>query len=179
MNYNMRRIFICGVHGVGKSDYTKNSKVLQRYTKYTCSELIKNYSGLEFKNKKITNVNRNQNILLNAVNHYVHEVFVLLDGRIVLFNKNNEIEIVEPSIFEDLRVEHIILLKANPKIIYERLLKRDGNTWLTLELIEQAQKTEEEKVIEYSNSLDISYEIYEWNQMTNQWENNQKDARSV
>lgn len=165
MIYSAKKIFVCGIHGVGKTSFIKNSDSLQAYTKYTCSELIKNYSGQEFKFKKIDNLSNNQDILLDAVNYYVNEEMVLLDGHVVLFNKEKKIEIIDISIFKCLSIEYIIFLQADPKIIFERLVKRDGGTWLTLDLIEEAQNIEREKVIEYSKSLKINCDIYTWDQL--------------
>ncbi|MDD2447959.1 MAG: AAA family ATPase [Tissierellia bacterium] len=169
MSFKFKRIFVCGIHGVGKSTYIEKSKKLGEYSIYVCSDLIKKYSGLQFNEKKIINAIENQDILLKAVNYFVYEEFVLFDGHIILFNKNNDIDIVDISVLKDLNIEYIIFLKANHQVIYERLIKRDGGTWLTPNLIDQAQKIEMEKVIEYSQTMGISYEVIEWDDLADEW----------
>ncbi|MGY3750759.1 AAA family ATPase [Vagococcus acidifermentans] len=166
----MKAILICGIHGVGKSSFIKNNAQFNSYAKYSCSQLIKNYSGLEFKDKKTTNVDGNQNILLKAVQYFVKEKHVLYDGHITLFNKNRSIETIDPSVFKSLNIEHFIMLKAPPTVIYERILKRDGTTWLTIDIIEKAQENEEKKVVEYSKKMDVTYEIFCWNEQLSDWE---------
>lgn len=144
---------------MGKSSFIQDNKIFQDYAKYSCSQLIKDYSGLEFKDKKISNVDGNQNILLKAVNHFVKDERVLYDGHITLFNKNRNIDVIELSVFESLNIDHFILLKSCPSVIRERLLKRDGSTWLTEKMIERAQTIEENKVLEYSKKLNVTNDI--------------------
>ena len=79
---SLNRIFVCGVHGVGKSTFIKNYEPFHNYAKYTCSDLIKKYSGLVFKDKQIDNIENNQEMLLKATDYFVNEELVLFDGHI-------------------------------------------------------------------------------------------------
>ena len=154
---SLNRIFVCGVHGVGKSTFIKNYEPFHNYAKYTCSDLIKKYSGLVFKDKQIDNIENNQEMLLKATDYFVNEELVLFDGHITLFNRSRNMEFVDSNILKSMN-------------IYERLVERDKYTWITPELIEEAQDKEEAKAIEYSNKLAAKYEIFLWDESREIWE---------
>lgn len=167
---SLNRIFVCGVHGVGKSTFIKNYEPFNNYAKYTCSDLIKKYSGLVFKDKQIDNIENNQEMLLKATDYFVNEELVLFDGHITLFNRSRNMEFVDSNILKSMNIKHFLFLKASPEIIYERLVERDKYTWITPELIEEAQDKEEAKAIEYSNKLAAKYEIFLWDESREIWE---------
>jgi len=175
MDKKYKKIFVCGVHGVGKSTFLREFAETQEHSVYECSQLIKKYSGLEFKEKQIDNIQGNQSILLSAVNHFVKEENVVFDGHIVLFTKDKEIQIVDSNVISDLQVEKIIFLKASPDLILSRIRKRDSKTWLTADFIEEAQKIELDKVIEYSERLEIDYTVYEWCPIVDGWNKKKSD----
>lgn len=54
-----KRIFVCGVHGVGKTQFIKKFKDFTSYSIYSCSKLIKDFSGLQFKDKRISDIDGN------------------------------------------------------------------------------------------------------------------------
>ncbi|TBH17995.1 AAA family ATPase [Enterococcus faecalis] len=165
---SLNRIFVCGVHGVGKSTFIKNYEPFHNYAKYTCSDLIKKYSGLVFKDKQIDNIENNQEMLLKATDYFVNEELVLFDGHITLFNRSRNMEFVDSNILKSMNIKHFLFLKASPEIIYERLVERDKYTWITPELIEEAQDKEEAKAI--SNKLAAKYEIFLWDESREIWE---------
>lgn len=167
---SLNRIFVCGVHGVGKSTFIKNYEPFHNYAKYTCSDLIKKYSGLVFKDKQIDNIENNQEMLLKATDYFVNEELVLFDGHITLFNRSRNMEFVDSNILKSMNIKHFLFLKASPEIIYERLVERDKYTQITPELIEEAQDKEEAKAIEYSNKLAAKYEIFLWDESREIWE---------
>ncbi len=123
----MSVIFICGVHGVGKSYLcTAVSNVLGIPHKIA-SELIKsrNISAVSA-NKIVTDVKGNQYLLLHAVNEELAKSNkIILDGHVTLKTKEG-IECIPLSVFESLPLLVCIMISKPPELIYEQILKRDG-----------------------------------------------------
>lgn len=86
-------IFISGIHGVGKN-YIAN--ILKKYSKinvYSASDLIKKYSEMDTDiNKKVFNIESNQQNLISSINIFVKDELFILLGHFCLFDKHYRIK---------------------------------------------------------------------------------------
>lgn len=62
-------IFVGGIHGVGKIYFCEQIKKSLGFDYYTASQLIERQRGVQFDiDKKVTNINSNQVLLIEALN---------------------------------------------------------------------------------------------------------------
>ncbi len=146
-------IFVGGVHGVGKSTYCKTFFTPKGYTCVTASTLIKEASSTSInQSKKVNDIDRNQQILINAIENKLNKNNALvIDGHFTLINKQNEVTLIDKEVFFHMKLTRILVLKASPKLVMERLNMRDGSIW-TLDFIKQFQIKEiahAEKIASY------------------------------
>jgi len=116
-------IFIGGVHGVGKTTLCKSVSSEFNIKHYSASELIKKYSNIKFEpNARVKNINRNQDMLIQAINTYleINKIYIL-DGHFCLLNQASEITKIPLATFTQMAPSAIILLHNNPNDIYSRL----------------------------------------------------------
>ena len=151
-------IFIGGIHGVGKSTLcTKISDFLD-IESYSASKLIKSVSNLEFpSDKKIKGINKNQDLLITAVEEYINpDNYCLLDGHFCLLNQNGEVSDIPLTTFTNLSPAAIIVLTNEPNIIYNQIKDRDGNE-MNIENITSFQDRELEHSKLVSQTLNIPW----------------------
>ncbi|MFZ8169478.1 ATP-binding protein [Alteromonas macleodii] len=125
----MRRklIFIGGIHGVGKSTLCNKLISQLKIPHYSASELITRAQlGLFTKNKTVTNVTKNQDVLLVALNKFVDEHCLLLDGHFALFDANQEVQLVPLETFASIEPIAMCVLTCNIELALERIAARDG-----------------------------------------------------
>ena len=151
-----RIILFSGVHGVGKSYFSKN--VLKNNSLYvvTASDLIKKYKKADDAGyKKVLNINANQQILLHALQREMelHETIVL-DGHLTLIDADNQIQRIPQTFIRAVPVDGIVLLQDNPENIIRRQKKRD-NVALKEEVLKKMQKEE----VDYCQLLYENYDI--------------------
>lgn len=141
-----RRIILSGVHGVGKGYFISHQLAdVENLSAITASQLISSVHNPEDAgNKRVKDVKNNQAILLNGLKKLWtnHDGTFLLDGHIVILDSNDRIQRIPISFFEDGMFDTLILLQDNPRLIYDRLIKRDGFSKLSLELISDIQRQE-------------------------------------
>lgn len=119
-------IFLSGIHGVGKGYISKQIEKEINIPIYEASKLICLIGGLINKDKKVKNVNNNQNLLVNSINTLVeHDIFIL-DGHTCLINRENLIESIDINLFRKINVIGVILVYDDVNIISQRLYDRDG-----------------------------------------------------
>lgn len=121
-------IFISGIHGVGKSYFCKKLKEITGVESYTSSSLIEQRKKVSFSvDKKIIDINDNQNYLLLAVEELkTKNSFFVLDGHFCLLDIEGNITRIPEQTFIDLKPEAIVLLTEKEEIIAERRMYRDG-----------------------------------------------------
>ena len=153
-------IFICGVHGVGKSYFCEKLKEMTGIETYTSSRLIEQKKKVSFAvDKKIINIDNNQNYLLAAVEELKEkDSFFLLDGHFCLLNKEGTITKIPEKIFMDLRPEAIVLLTEKVEIIAQRRMTRDGIE-IDLEQIHRFQEAETAYAKEIAEKLGVPLKI--------------------
>jgi adenylate kinase len=151
-------IFIGGIHGVGKSTLCVKISNLMKIESYSASSLIKSVSDLNFpSDKKIKGINRNQNLLISAIDKYIDpNRYCLLDGHFCLLNQNGEVTNVPIATFANLSPAAILVLTNDPKIIYSQIKDRDNNE-MEIENISSFQEKELEQSKLVSQFLNIPW----------------------
>lgn len=139
MNRNI--IFVSGIHGVGKTTFVKRLSNILGKTYYSSSDLIKKQNAaLDFPDKKISDIKKNQDTLFEAINNFVKEDSFILDGHFVLLDsKGLPINIPEKT-FTNLSPRQLILLTLDVELIHQRLKVR-GNI-IDPETLNKLQKRE-------------------------------------
>lgn len=121
-------IFVGGIHGVGKTTFCNKVKNVLDIETYSASTLIEQEKNISFsKDKLATNINDNQDYLLNAIRKMdCDRKTFILDGHFCLLNKNGAVTRVDVNTFIKLRPIAIIVLTDNPSEIALRRKERDG-----------------------------------------------------
>ncbi|MCV6623477.1 MAG: ATP-binding protein, partial [Cellvibrionaceae bacterium] len=102
--------FVAGIHGVGKSTLCRKISERHSLPHYSASELIKRVRSGTYSTEKLAqNVGRNQDFLITAINEFVGEQAIILDGHFCLFNKDREVEKIPSQTFTDLSPRAVIL----------------------------------------------------------------------
>lgn len=136
-------IFIAGIHGVGKTTFSNKLKTIINYPHYSASDLIKAFnSTLFFGNKRVSDVESNQHVLINSIEQNITEDCFILDGHFTLIKEDKSIENIPIQTFEKLNITKTILLLDQPNIIYDRINNREKKQLLSIEEIEKMQKEE-------------------------------------
>lgn len=158
----MSYIFISGIHGVGKTTLTNRLKEVMDIDAYSVSDLIrKSGSELSKINKKTQNIEGNQNLWKKELRKIpVSNTFIFLDGHFSLLDKYGNIVEIPFSTFEDTDMKKIILLVQFPKVLKERIEKRDGS-YMNIEKITQFQNSEICRAKIYSAQKNIPLFIFD------------------
>lgn len=147
-------ILLSGIHGVGKGFISRQIEKKINIPIYEASKLIRTNGGLINKNKKVNNVNSNQDLLVNSINNLVDYDLFILDGHTCLINNENHVELIDIDIFRRINVIGIVLVYDDVNIISERLDKRD-NTHFDKLLLDDLQKAEVLNTEKLSKELSI------------------------
>lgn len=150
-------IFICGIHGVGKSTLCQQIKDALSINFFSASSLIKEYNDyLISKNKIVGDINKNQEVLIQAVlqKKQNYNNFIL-DGHVTLLTDSG-IEKIPLSVFENLQISICICITNAEDIIYQRRVKRDNLT-ISKEIIKNHQLQETSYAKEIANHLKIPF----------------------
>ena len=117
------RIFIGGVHGVGKGILCKQI-VNSLFGEYVSASRLLRWNT---KAKQVRNISFNQKILADLLQkHTQNDSSYIIDGHFALWNEINECKPVPIETFIDLKLNAIILVTCSEKIILERFTNRDG-----------------------------------------------------
>lgn len=127
----MGTIFLAGVYGVGKSTIGKKLNSLTHIPFYSASDLISEINGETYgANKVVKDRNNNQKILSKAVQKKLNsDSRILLAGHFCIFDKECNIDILPISVFKQLTIEKIILLKAEYTTIFNHIANRDSKEY--------------------------------------------------
>lgn len=151
-----KRIFVAGIHGVGKTTYCNNLENRLNIKAYSSSDLIYNFRSKSTKNKKVEDVKKNQDILIESIRDIGIDHFIL-DGHFILINKYNNFSNVPTSTFEKLNLDKIIILIGDICKIQKRLQNRDNKKY-DYYFLEKMQIMEVNRAEEISEKLNIPLE---------------------
>jgi len=123
-------IFLAGVHGAGKSHLCQTAFEPAGFHCVSASSIIRSAKGDVGNNKTVAAVDSNQQKLLCGLAFLKSSHRrLILDGHFVLLRPNREFECIESSVFRALNPDAIMLIKADPELIADRLASRDATIW--------------------------------------------------
>lgn len=152
----MGTIFFAGIYGVGKSTVINRISNLTSIRAYSAGDLISEKNGETYgANKVVANKDRNQMILIQQVSHLLSQVdTILLAGHFCIVNSTGKIEQLPRYVFDQIRLEKIVLLEAPDEVIIEHLKKRDEKSYPE-KLIQSMLVAERQAAEETANHLAI------------------------
>lgn len=154
LNNNIKNIvFVGGIHGVGKSTFSKNlKKHIPKIELLSCSEVL---HWIDPTQKEVDDIPANQDRLINNLHKIVDiDKPYLLDGHFCLKNTNGEIENIPIETFRAINPELIILLEEDIEVVCKRLGDRDGKIY-SLDLLTQMASSEYNRATEVAQELGI------------------------
>ncbi len=153
-------MFVCGIHGVGKTTYCNTYSSIKKVIHLSASELIKDYNEvLVSNNKQVSDINKNQEVLIKALEMKISpDNTYLLDGHMVLFDTVKDIVFVGMDFFQKLAPVKILLLTAPANIIKNRLSKRERYNSFSIEELDKMQIIERKYVKKVSKEFEINFE---------------------
>lgn len=158
----MRAILLSGAHGVGKGFFLDRVKEnIQEYNVYSASNLIEKYQpSTDAGYKKVSNINNNQDILIQAINEARHHDIkdFILDGHLCIFNAHGEVKRIPEYFFVRAQITGIVLLQDESEIICNRINQRDSNR-INIEDIQWMQDEERKYAKELENKFNIEHVI--------------------
>lgn len=145
-----RILFVGGVHGVGKSTLCNSICAQINAEHHSASELISKFGQVNHSiNKRVVDIDKNQDVLIAAVNEYLVGVRpYLLDGHCCLLNQNGDVIEIPFSTFQALSPVAMLVLVDDPTKIFARLKDRDKGRY-DVGLLSSFQ----EKELNYSESV--------------------------
>lgn len=123
----MGTIFVAGSYGVGKSTLCCALSKALAIPAYSAGDLISNVNGEQYgANKAVKDKEANQDILVIEIKRKLKQYpTILLAGHFCIFDKLNCVEELPHSVFEQILIEQILLLEADPQRILDNLNVRD------------------------------------------------------
>ncbi len=152
-------VFISGVHGVGKSTLCGKINDALYIKVKSCSDIIKDNSVYIENSKVVDKAEANQNALIFGLTEFRNNP-LLLDGHFCLIGQNEEIIELDFKIFDQISPTLIINITASAKVIYRRMMERDGSTF-PLSLIDDLQIQETKNSHEFGKLRGIPVVNYE------------------
>ena len=154
-------VFLSGIHGVGKGYLGKKIYESMSLSIYTASDLIRQYGQQTIDGKIVSNINRNQDLLISAIREIIpsNEDYIL-DGHLCLISNNNEISRIPKTTFQSIELKVMIVLIDNPKKIANRLYKRDNKVYDKV-FLDSFQAEEIKYAKELCNDLNIKLLVCE------------------
>lgn len=164
MRINMKNtIFIAGVHGIGKTYYcSRLSKMYKNVKHLTASSLIKmDSNNMSSKEKRVKSIDSNQQIMINnySLLRQRDEDLFLFDGHFVLIDSTSKIVEIKVEVFKSLDLSAIILFIDDVQSIHNRLIHRDIESDLTIDILDEIQKNELTQAKRISQNLKIPLTI--------------------
>lgn len=158
-------IFVCGIHGAGKTTFCAKLSSDLEIPAFSASSLIKEVSDGAISNssgyKKVNDVEGNQELLIYAISEKLKTYkSLILDGHTSIINSENEIIPLNVEIFKKLSLEKIIVINTSPEKVVQRIMKRDGIS-ISLENIKMHALIEIENAKNISKYLNIWIEVIE------------------
>lgn len=152
-------IFVCGIHGVGKTQYCKMLGIKNGIKSFSASNLIREAGSQNFTGKKVDNIDLNQSLLIEKVQILKDSgIDFILDGHLSLLDKNGQVQLIDENVIRALKIDLLIVLIEKPCIIQKRMRDRDGILW-DKHFIERFQQTEVDHARRLGKKLGLDYKI--------------------
>jgi len=128
-------IFVGGVHGSGKTTFSKELGRLLGASHVTAGGLIRENASASDRvtvgigGKAVPDVDANQLLLLRGLGLYRARIGpspVLLDGHFVLLDATGTVTEIPVVVYEAIAPVAVLLVEADARTIHRRLLERDG-----------------------------------------------------
>lgn len=154
--------FFAGIYGVGKTTLCNSLSEKLNCPSFSASDLISKKINEKYGvNKAVTNKERNQEVLINAVNEILDKnPQIILAGHFCIFNKKNEVERLPEFVYKDLHIEKIVLLEDEINVIQSRLHKRDKKSY-TLDSLQQLKHEEKQMATLITQTIDCPLLIHQ------------------
>ena len=123
-------IFVCGIHGTGKTHYCKALSEKEQISYYSASDLILKREAQNFEAKRVDHIKENQVMLLEELQkiRLCKNDFVL-DGHLCLLDSHGNIKKIPAEIVEKMDIKCLIVVIAGVTEIRQRIFERDGIVW--------------------------------------------------
>lgn len=110
--------------------------------------------------KMVSSVKDNQDILITAIKEEKSndDRDLILDGHLCIYNKQGEIERIPEYFFVETNIKNVFILQDDPKIISERLRKRDKKE-IQIEDIQKIQNEELDYARELKEKLGTNFVV--------------------
>lgn len=168
-SWGYKLILVAGIHGVGKTYHCEKWAQDFNIQHFSASSLISKQKKQDFgTNKKVENINKNQDFLISALQSLkLNSQSFLLDGHFCLLDKSGNVYALPFETFELLKPSGIILISDSVDLIADRLKKRDNNDY-SLELLNVFQGNEIEYAYNAARLLNIPLFEYKSDEPTNE-----------
>lgn len=135
-------IFIGGVHGVGKTTFSKSLSDTLKIPSFTAGDLIRAHRARPVtEDKRVGDISGNQDALVEAIRLLGISTPILLDGHYCLLDANAAVSEVPIRTFQQLTLCVSLVIRDDPALIRERLQQRDSKDY-DLDLIAAFQDAE-------------------------------------
>ena len=154
--------FVAGVYGVGKSTICQKLSEMSSIPFYSAGDLISEVNGEIYgANKVVKNKERNQDILLAAVEPKLQSVSsIILAGHFCIFDKDLNVELLPEYVFDQLHISKLILLEAAIEQIDNNIQKRDTKKY-SIDAIKAIKNLEHIQACKVAEKLKVPFLIYE------------------
>ena len=120
-------IFVCGIHGVGKTHFCRKLAEKTGRMVFSASSLIKRNVKDDFKEKQVDSIQDTQTVLLNELRKLTLQTpDYILDGHLCLLDNKNKIHRIDMKFIKQMSISSIILLVDLPAEIKKNLVAHDG-----------------------------------------------------
>lgn len=152
-------IFVAGVYGVGKSYLCKKVADSTNIKYYSAGDLISEINGEQYgDNKKVSDVDDNQNILIRCIEEKIKTQNIILAGHMCIFDRAGNISRIDLKQIEKMHIKCLILLRADISLVKNNLEKRD-NIEYPFDIILNLMETEKEQFYKLSSMLNLKPNI--------------------
>lgn len=153
---DLRILFVGGIHGVGKTQFSTRTADDLNMTRLSASALITQQRNAPAAvNKRVHNVVENQGALIAAIEAQpIQSERILLDGHFCVFDVDDRIQRIPVKTFQELAPVGVVLLYDEVATIQVALRKRDGREFTTA-VLKELQENEREHAEQICRSLEI------------------------
>lgn len=146
----MGTLFVAGVYGVGKSTLCSQLSEALHIPFFSAGDLISKINGEQYGvNKAVSDKYSNQDILSIEIHSQLKSnPRIILAGHFCIFTKDNQVDHLPESVFQELVITNILLLEATTEKLLSNLSSRDKRkyTYQQILALQQAEQTMAKKM---------------------------------